>query len=127
MASKAPLTRPVDEEQECAIRPGGKPTLGSAVVSSAIYVVQVERAGRVALNAEQLGKFIDEAAARGGRMRREQLASTLGIHVARLGGAVAQLQRLLNVEGYPIVRMDPVSGIIELDTRLLAEQFEVAR
>ncbi|MFK0648619.1 BREX-2 system phosphatase PglZ [Dermacoccus sp. BD5] len=127
VASKAPLTRPVDEEQECAIRPGGKPTLGSAVVSSAIYVVQVERAGRVALNAEQLERFIDEAAARGGRMRREQLASTLGIHVARLGGAVAQLQRLLNVEGYPIVRMDPVSGIIELDTRLLAEQFEVAR
>lgn len=106
---------------------GAASTLGAVVIAGEVYRAQVERAGRVALSPEQVRAFIDSARAGGGRMGREQVARTLGIHVARLGGAMAQLQRVLNVEGYPIVRMDPVAGTIELDTRLLAEQFEVSR
>ena len=53
------------------------------------------------------------------------VAQALGIPVSRLHGAVAQLAKLLNVEGYGVVRTDPGTGAIELDAALLREQFGV--
>jgi hypothetical protein len=42
------------------------------------------------------------------------------VHLARL---LVEVQRLLNVDGYQIISVDEVSGIIELDRQLLDEQF----
>ena len=42
-----------------------------------------------------------------------------------LPGAVAHAQRLLNVEGYAVLRRDPDGETLILDDALLREQFEV--
>ena len=45
----------------------------------------------------------------------------LQVAPARMDGAVAQLQKLLNVEGYGVLRVD--GSMLVLDARLLREQF----
>lgn len=47
----------------------------------------------------------------------------LGIAEGRVNGAAAQLVKVLNLEGYPVLRED--AGMVVLDPALLAEQFEV--
>jgi hypothetical protein len=37
----------------------------------------------------------------------------------------AQVQQLLNVEGYAVIGTDPATRTVTLDERLLREQFEV--
>lgn len=40
---------------------------------------------------------------------------------------IAGLQRLLNIEGYPILSEDPATGLLRLDRALLVRQFELER
>ena len=47
-----------------------------------------------------------------------------GVPRARINGAIGQLQRLCNVDGYPIVIRDGTD--VSLDRELLARQFELA-
>ena len=42
-----------------------------------------------------------------------------------LRGAVLHVQRLLNVEGYPVLRVDVDGGTVILDEVLLREQFGI--
>jgi len=42
-----------------------------------------------------------------------------------LRGAVVQVQQLLNVEGYAVLRLDVDGSTLVLDEALLREQFEV--
>jgi hypothetical protein len=39
---------------------------------------------------------------------------------------VAKLQRLLNVDGYEVLRLDRRSDVVELNADLLRRQFEIA-
>ena len=43
----------------------------------------------------------------------------------RVRGALAQVQQLLNVEGYAVLALDVDGQTVLLDVRLLREQFEV--
>jgi hypothetical protein len=45
--------------------------------------------------------------------------------VQRLRGAIAQVQRLLNVEGYAVLRVDADGVTLILDVPLLREQFDL--
>ena len=42
-----------------------------------------------------------------------------------LRGAVLHVQRLLNVEGYPVLRVDADGATVILDEALLREQFGI--
>jgi hypothetical protein len=44
---------------------------------------------------------------------------------ARLDGLVAKLQRLLNMDGYEVLRLDRRSDAVELNADLLRRQFEL--
>jgi hypothetical protein len=46
--------------------------------------------------------------------------------VVQFGGALPMVQRLLNVEQYPVLDRDPDGNTIVLDVELLREQFQVA-
>ncbi|MDN4612314.1 BREX-2 system phosphatase PglZ [Arthrobacter burdickii] len=106
--------------------PGGTPSsVGQRVVTSAAYVAQRKLAGRISLDDVQVRSILDAAAsAVGTRLPLASAAIALRVPPTRLSGAVAQLQKLLNVEGYAVVRVD--GGMLVLDVVLLREQFGVA-
>lgn len=52
-------------------------------------------------------------------------AGELGEFVARVGGVVAKLQEILNVDGYQVVRFDRPNQQVHLDLEKLAQQFDV--
>lgn len=98
--------------------------IGSDVVASKAYKSQKGIAGRVAVTDIQVGSVIDAlAAAPSNRLTKEAAAVVLQVPTTRVNGAVAQLQKLLNVEGYGVLRVD--GPLLVLDVPMLREQFEV--
>jgi len=137
--------RPAEGRQESTSAPGGEvltlfdaasrpvattPVAGfeTSVLTSAIYRQQRDRAARVAVNDEQVGRLLSALlTAPAHRLDPESAAAALGVAAIQLPGALSQVQRLLNVEQYPVLRRDPDGATIVLDVTLLREQFEVGR
>lgn len=82
-------------------------------------------AGRMAPEAAALEITLRLLEAGQGQVSRQQLGARLGLPEFRLRGVVAGLQRLLNVEGYPILTEDLGTGLLRLDRALLIRQFEL--
>jgi hypothetical protein len=61
----------------------------------------------------------------GHRLQQGQAAVVLSVPLMSLRGAVVQVQQLLNVEGYAVLRLDVDGSTLVLDEALLREQFEV--
>ncbi|MEN0072462.1 MAG: hypothetical protein AAGC63_15905, partial [Propionicimonas sp.] len=61
------------------------------------------------------------------RLTATQAAAALRIALPRLPGALAQVSKLLNVEGYPVIAVDPTTQAVTLDWALLVEQFGLER
>src|SRR5664280_918614 len=59
------------------------------------------------------------------RLPPTSAAVALGVAPATLRGAVLHAQRLLNVEGYAVLRLDVDGATVVLDETLLREQFEL--
>ncbi|HLS13285.1 MAG TPA: BREX-2 system phosphatase PglZ [Beutenbergiaceae bacterium] len=98
--------------------------LSDAVVRSDVYAAQREMSRRVSLTDEQVGAALNAlTAAPGTRQSMSALAGVLALPEARMRGAVAQLQQLLNVEGYGVIRTE--GSVVILDEPLLREQFGV--
>ena len=103
----------------------GSPVPG-AVLKSAAYVAQKKVAGRVSLTDDQVRGLLDALlAAPGHRLVPARAASALAVAPVMLRGAVLHMQRLLNVEGYPVLRVDADGGTVILDEALLREQFGI--
>jgi hypothetical protein len=96
---------------------------GSAVVTSEVYQAQKTIAGRISVTDESVASLIDALLAADHRMGVQAVAPILQISETRVQGAVGQLQKLLNIEGYPVIRMD--GGLLILDAALLGQQFGV--
>ena len=100
----------------------------AAVIGCAIYREQRNRASRVAITDEQVGKLLTALlAAPAHRLDPESAAAALGVAAIQLTGALSQVQRLLNVEQYPVLSRDADGATVVLDAGLLREQFEVGR
>jgi hypothetical protein len=59
------------------------------------------------------------------RLSRAAAAAALQVSPVTLRGAVLHVQRLLNVEGYPVLRIDADGATLILDDDLLREQFGI--
>ena len=62
-------------------------------------------------------------AAPDGRLGPAQAAIALAVPPVTLRGAILHAQRLLNVEGYPVLRVDADGATVIVDRPLLREQF----
>ena len=62
---------------------------------------------------------------RGGKLTRTALAARLNLPLVRLGSFLAASRRVLNVEGYAVLRLDEASDTVELHRELLVAQFEL--
>jgi hypothetical protein len=115
---------------EQAAAPGGlaRPTdpVAAAVLKSAGYTAQKKIAGRVSVSDDQIRGLLDALLqAPSHRLAPALAATVMGISPVLLRGAVLHAQRLLNVEGYPVLRVDADGATIVLDEALLREQFGI--
>jgi hypothetical protein len=100
--------------------------LAAGVVASASYAEQRAIAGRVTVTDEQVRRLLEALLGRPDRrLSRTAAAVALGVAPVALRGAVLHVQRLLNIEGYPVLRFDVDGSTVVLDEALLREQFEV--
>jgi hypothetical protein len=98
----------------------------TAVLKSAVYGAQKKVAGRVSVTDDQVrGLLAALIQTQGHRLVLAQAAAALAVSPVMLRGAVLHVQRLLNVEGYPVLRIDADGGTVILDEGLLREQFGI--
>ena len=98
-------------------------SFGRQLVATPVYTDQTRVAGRLALTIDQVVAVLDALLADGGRLGPDRLAQLLRLQPARVRGAVEQLARLLNVEGYAVLTRDTATGAVLLDETEAREQF----
>jgi hypothetical protein len=100
--------------------------VADAVLRSDPYRQQRRIADRVAVDDAQVRELLMALlAAPGHRLAPRSAAAALQVSPAALRGALAHVLRLLNVEGYPVLALDPDGATVVLDEPLLREQFGV--
>ena len=100
-----------------------RPPLVDALLGSELY--QQRRGGRGALDDDRVAALLTVLIQGGGRATYETLAAKAGIPAFRIAGTVTALRRMLQVEGYPVIEIDPDGTTVLLNTALLAQQFEL--
>ena len=98
----------------------------AALFASPTYREQRNRAGRQGLTDDTVAGVLRALDGRGGRMTLTALAHQLGYPPGRVPGLVAAIQRVLNVEGFPVLALGPDLETVVLDRALLATQFPPA-
>ena len=96
------------------------------MLKSAAYAAQKKIAGRVSVTDDQIRGLLDALVeASGHRLAPAQAAAAMAASPVMLRGAILHAQRLLNVEGYPVLRIDADGSTVVLDEALLLEQFGI--
>jgi hypothetical protein len=116
----APLFEPLELERV----PAG-PSWIDLLIRSEVFASQKKLAGRVAPPDDQFRSLLLALEERGGKLTRATLAHRLGLPLVRVAAFIAAARRVLNVEGYAVVRFDETSDAIELNRELLLAQFEL--
>ena len=97
------------------------PPLVADLLSSDLFTAQLANP-RVRVSVDQIAPVLARLA-EGTPVADEEISALTGLAAARVGRFVAQLQELLNVEGYPVVRAD--AGEVRLDIAILTRQFDL--
>jgi hypothetical protein len=117
------------KKRAAAVVPASAPLPGAAWIealfASEIYATQRQYAGKFAPGPEPLRCALEVLVAEAGSMTQESFASRVGVQLPRLAGFVAQLQRILNVDGYDVLVLDRERNRVGLDVPLLRKQFGV--
>jgi hypothetical protein len=95
------------------------------LLSSEVFQEQKRLGGRGIPEDEVIERFLTALERSGGKLTSAALARRLNFPFLRLRGLVAVLQRVLNIDGYPILSRDEVSDTIELNRSLLLKQFDL--
>jgi hypothetical protein len=123
------VSGPVGADSAAAGTEAGRgETLGLAqrVTGSAAYTAQRKISGRLSVSddkvADLLAALLD---APDFRLSPAQSALALAVPQQALRGAILHVQRVLNIEGYPVLRIDADGATVILDKPLLREQFDI--
>ena len=127
--TEATGTRPKDAGPEAALEPRSAlapNSVAAAVLKSQAYTAHKKSTGRVSITDAQVKALLEALlAAPSYRLAPSAAASALGVAPVLLRGAVLQAQQLLNIDGYPVVRIDADGATVILDGTLLAEQYGI--
>lgn len=99
------------------------PTWIIDLVTCSLFNEQKSLAGRTVPSNNEFVQLLAALDSRGGRMTAAALARILSRSVHRLNGLFAVCQRVLNVDGYPVLSRDDASDTVELDVSLAKRQF----
>ena len=100
----------------------GQVTLGARVVASERFAAQRAFVRKAPADAA-VAAIIDGLSAAGGKLPVTSVAGLAGQAPFRMAGYLAQLGRLLNVDGYPVIGDADGGRTVELNAALLTEQF----
>ncbi|ABC30212.1 conserved hypothetical protein [Hahella chejuensis KCTC 2396] len=92
---------------------------------SAVYKDAQSRLGRMAISKSELKEFLTLLSANGGQIMQAVVVRELKKPELRMRGFLSAAQRILNVDGYPILKVERDSQTIMLDVRALKTQFEL--
>jgi hypothetical protein len=95
----------------------------AALLASEVFGQQMEVFGG-RLKREQVEQTLHVLVERNGVQMKATLTQRLAIAPIRVDGLLASLQRILNVDGYPVLTIDS-SQTVRLNLTLLKEQFEL--
>jgi hypothetical protein len=95
------------------------------LVGSETYKAQRQTVRKFAPEDEAVVRALSALLDQGCSMRPAALARAVGQPSLRIDGFIAKLQRLLNVDGYDVVRLDRQRDLVELDEALLRRQFDL--
>ena len=113
------------EPVPAATQPPRSP-LVAALLGSSTYAAQRSIAGRVSVSDAQVEALVSALlAAPANRLPPTAAATALAVPQSGLRGAVLHVQRLLNVESYPVLRIDSDGATVILDVPLMREQFGI--
>lgn len=101
------------------------PTWVPRLLACPIFAEQKVLGGRGVPDDEVLSRLLAHLDRRGGKMTSLAVARALDFAAIRLPGLLAKVQRLLNIDGYPVLSRDDVSDTIELNRELLLKQFDL--
>ena len=96
-----------------------------ALLRSAVFKQNQERAGRVQVSDDQLRQLLRLLSSGHGAAMTGAIAQKLAIPRIRLRGFLAAVQKLLNVDGYPVLKVDREAETVKLDQDALRTQFEL--
>lgn len=102
-----------------------RPSWIDGLLASDALKRQRERVGRLALDDERLESLLRCLQSNGERASVAQLAAAIGQPQMRMRGILAVLQRMLNLDGYPVVTIESGTQTVLLDLRTLKTQFEL--
>jgi hypothetical protein len=121
-----PIARPARQTPQPDLFAAPRPTGWiESLLASATFERQREKMGRVAIDDARVRTLLVHIDAQGGRSSLEQLARAIEAPPLRMRGVISTLQRMLNVEGFPVVSMEQSTGAVTLDLALLKAQFEL--
>jgi len=104
---------------------GGESGLIDALFSSEVYREARKRAGRAAIREDQLRIVLELLEQNNGLAMESVIMQHLSMPKIRLRGFLAGAQKLLNIDGYPILVVDRNAETVKLDSKSLRQQFEL--
>jgi hypothetical protein len=113
----APDPAPVEKPE------AGRPSLIEALLASDIY--RQRRGTRAPLPDDRVAALLGALLAGGNRATMDTLAAHAGVPAHRINLTVTALRKLLQVEGYAVISIDPDGQTVKLDIALLTEQFHL--
>lgn len=118
-AAEPGTTEPATTQSAATV---GARSLGARVVASPRMSVQRQFLRRAPDDAS-IAALIDGMAQAGGRLTITEAAGIAGESPVRMSGYLAQVARLLNVDGYPVLQTIDGGRTVELKVPLLRQQF----
>ena len=103
--------------------PAAVPVWVKHLLKTEMYQQQLQLMQRNPPAADLVTRVLTALDEKGGKMTQVALARAISFAETRMGGLVANLQRLLNVDGYMVFDRDHESNTIELKRELLLRQF----
>lgn len=117
-------TKP-SREKASDVRPLAQEDFIDRLFRTAAYRAQAELVRKHAPKAEEIMRCLRALEAEGGSLTRLALAQKVEVDLVRLDGFLAKVQRVLNIDGYEVIRNDRERDVVELNRELLLRQFEV--
>lgn len=115
------------EEDEPPVEvPGAQvPSWVARLLTCPVFADQKRLGGRGVPDDDMFAKLLTALDQRGGKLTSVALTRELEFPPLRLTGLLAKAERVLNVDGYDVLRRNDASDTIELNRELLLKQFDL--
>lgn len=120
-----PIFKSIIESAAKTSSPVARDSWIAALMQSGVFLAQKELVKRHLPSEEDVRKVLEVLHRQGGSMTRAAFAVKVGVDPPRVDGFLAKVARLLNIDGYEILKLDRERDVVTLQEDLLLTQFEI--